>query len=145
MYANVSDTYVQINCKIFGYCHFSCIKAGHCKWGNRYWFLLGQWVVSPASTSGQMVCIGQEKFIMFIKISCNLNTSIQCSTCVIIMNVYILVENCLCGRRVWRYQRGNQNLYIEEEQTTKDQVTRTPLKTRGWTQVLRRGMQFLLH
>jgi hypothetical protein len=22
------------------------------------------------------------------------------------------------GRRVWRYQRGNQNLYIEEEQTT---------------------------
>ena len=56
------------------------------------------------------------------------------------------------GRRVWRYQRGNQNLYIEEEQTTqwpkekvqkdkqrstkhtlktKDRVTRTPLKTRG--------------
>jgi hypothetical protein len=52
-------------------------------------------------------------------------------------------------RRVWRYQRGNQNLYIEEEQTTqwsrekvqkdkqrltkytyktKDLVTRTPLK-----------------
>ena len=52
-------------------------------------------------------------------------------------------------RRVWRYQRGNQNPYIEEEQTTqwpkekvqkdkqrstkhthktKDQVTRTPLK-----------------
>jgi hypothetical protein len=56
------------------------------------------------------------------------------------------------GRRVWRYQRGNQNPYIEEEQTTqwpkekvqkdkqrltkhtyktKDQVTRTPLKTGG--------------
>ena len=55
-------------------------------------------------------------------------------------------------RRVWRYQRGNQNLYIEEEQTTqwpkekvqkdkqrytkhthkiKDRVTRTPLKTGG--------------
>jgi hypothetical protein len=53
-------------------------------------------------------------------------------------------------RRVWRYQRGNQNPYIEEEQTTqwpkekvqkdkqrstkhtyktKDRVTRTPLKT----------------
>ena len=52
-------------------------------------------------------------------------------------------------RRVWRYQRGNQNPYIEEEQTTqwpkvkvqndkqrstkdtyktKDRVTRTPLK-----------------
>ena len=51
-------------------------------------------------------------------------------------------------RRVWRYQRGNQNPYIEEEQTTqrpnekvqkdkqrsakhtyktKDRVTRTPL------------------
>jgi hypothetical protein len=55
-------------------------------------------------------------------------------------------------RRDWRYQRGNQNPYIEEEQTTqrpkekvqkdkqrstkhiyktKDRVTRTPLKTRG--------------
>jgi len=55
-----------------------------------------------------------------------------------------------CVRRVWRYQRGNQNPYIEEEQTTqwpkekaqkdkqrstkhthktKDRVTRTPLKT----------------
>jgi hypothetical protein len=53
-------------------------------------------------------------------------------------------------RRVWRYQRGNYNPYIEEEQTTqwpnekvqkdkqqstkhaykaKDRVTRTPLKT----------------
>jgi hypothetical protein len=47
-------------------------------------------------------------------------------------------------RRVWRYQRGNQNSYIEEEQTTqspkekvqstkhtyktKDRVTRTPLR-----------------
>ena len=56
------------------------------------------------------------------------------------------------GRRVWRDQRGNQNLYIEEEQTTqwskekvqkdkqqstkhtyktKDRVTRTTLKTGG--------------
>jgi hypothetical protein len=55
-------------------------------------------------------------------------------------------------RRVWRYQRGNQNQYIEEGQTTqwlkekvqkdkqrytkltyktKDRVTRTPLITRG--------------
>ena len=55
-------------------------------------------------------------------------------------------------RRVWRYQRDNQNPYIEEEQTTqwpkekvqkdkqrstkhtyktKDRVTRTPLKTGG--------------
>ena len=58
----------------------------------------------------------------------------------------------IIGRRVWRYQRGNQNPYIEEEQTTqwpkekvqkdkqrstkhtyitKDRVTRTPLKTGG--------------
>ena len=57
-----------------------------------------------------------------------------------------------CVRRVWRYQRGNQNPYIEEEQTTqwpkeneqkdkqwstkhihktKDRVTRTPLITMG--------------
>jgi hypothetical protein len=56
------------------------------------------------------------------------------------------------SRRVWRYQRGNQNPYIEEEQTTqwpkekvqkdkqrstkhthktKHRVTRTPLKTGG--------------
>jgi hypothetical protein len=53
-------------------------------------------------------------------------------------------------RRVWRYQRGNQNPYIEKEQTTqwpkgqkdkqrstkhthqtKDPVTRTPIKTGG--------------
>ena len=54
-------------------------------------------------------------------------------------------------RRVWIHQRGNQNPYIEEEQTTqwqnivqkdkqrstkhiykaKDRVTRTPLKTGG--------------
>jgi hypothetical protein len=55
-------------------------------------------------------------------------------------------------RRAWRYQRSNQNPYIEEEQTTqwpkekvqkdkqrstkhthktKDRVTRTPLKTWG--------------
>jgi hypothetical protein len=55
-------------------------------------------------------------------------------------------------RRVWRYQRGNQNPYIDEEQTTqwpkekvkkdkqrstkhtyktKDRVTRTPLKIGG--------------
>ena len=57
-----------------------------------------------------------------------------------------------CTKRVWRYQSGNQNPYIEEEQTThwskekvqkdkqrstkhtyktKDRVTRTPLKTAG--------------
>jgi hypothetical protein len=56
------------------------------------------------------------------------------------------------GRRVWRYQKGNQNPSIEEEQTTQwpkekvqkdkqrstkhtyktiDRVTRTPLKTGG--------------
>jgi hypothetical protein len=55
-------------------------------------------------------------------------------------------------RRLWRYQRGNQNLYIEEEQTTQwpkekvqkdkqrltkhtyktiERVTRTPLQTGG--------------
>jgi len=57
-------------------------------------------------------------------------------------------------RRVWRYQRVNQNLYIKEEQTTqwpkenkqkdkqqstkytyktKDRVTRTPLKALSWS------------
>ena len=61
-----------------------------------------------------------------------------------------VVASLPCGsRKVWRYLRGNQNPYIEEEQTTqrskekvqkdkqrptkhtcktKDRVTRTPLK-----------------
>jgi hypothetical protein len=64
-------------------------------------------------------------------------------------DIYIYVWKL---RRVWRYQRGNQNPYIEEEETTqwpkekvqkdkqrstkhtyktKDRVTRTPLKTGG--------------
>ena len=62
-------------------------------------------------------------------------------------------------RRVWRYQRGNQNSYIEEEQTTqwprekvqkdkqrstkhtyktKDRVRRTPLRTGGEPRCCRR-------
>jgi len=64
--------------------------------------------------------------------------------CVFVLFFFVLVQ------RVWRYQRGNQNPYIKEEQTTKwpnekgqkdkqrstthtyktkDRVTRTPLKT----------------
>jgi hypothetical protein len=66
-------------------------------------------------------------------------------------DIYIWV-NYSVTRRVWRYQRDNQNPYIEEEQTTqwpkkkvqndkqrstkhtyktKDRVTWTPLKTGG--------------
>ena len=66
------------------------------------------------------------------------------------------------ARRVWRYQRGNQNPYIEEERTTqwpkekvqkdkerptkhtyktKDRVTRNPLKPG----MIWKGKQFLLH
>ena len=62
-----------------------------------------------------------------------------------LMNIQTIIS-----RRVWRYQRGNQNPYIEEEQTaqwpkekvqkdkqrstkhtykTKDRATRTPLRT----------------
>ena len=62
------------------------------------------------------------------------------------------ISDSICRRRVWRYQRGNQNPYIEEEQTaqwpkekvqkdkqrstkhtykTKGRETRTPLKTWG--------------
>ena len=79
-----------------------------------------------------------------------------------IVNISVIMWSC-SRRRVWRYQRGNQNPYIEEEQTTqwrkenkqkdkqlstkhtyktKDRVTRIPLKP-GWTQVLRKGKQFL--
>jgi hypothetical protein len=66
-------------------------------------------------------------------------------------------------RRVWRYQMGNQNLYIEEQTTqwpkekvqkdkqrstkhtykTKDWVTRTPLKTEGKLRCPGNGKQFL--
>jgi hypothetical protein len=70
------------------------------------------------------------------------------------------------GRRVFRYQRGNQNPYIEEEQIiqwpkekvqkykqrskkhtykTEYRVTRTQTKNRGRIQVLRKGEQYLLH
>jgi hypothetical protein len=66
--------------------------------------------------------------------------------------------------RVWIYQRGKQNPYIEEEQTTqwpketvqkdkqrstkhthktKDRVKGTHTKYRGWTQVFRKDKQFL--
>ena len=76
-------------------------------------------------------------------------------------NVLILFR-----RIVWRYQRGNQNPYIEEKQTTqwpkytvqkdkqqstkdthktKVRVIRTPIKIRVWTYVLRKGGQFLLN
>jgi hypothetical protein len=41
-------------------------------------------------------------------------------------------------RRAWRYQSGNQNPYIEEEQTTQWPKSNTNhTKNRGWTQVLR--------
>jgi hypothetical protein len=67
-------------------------------------------------------------------------------------------------RRVWRYQRGNQNPYIEEEQATqwpkervqkdkqrstkhthktKDRVTRTPLKTEDELGCSPKDKQFL--
>jgi len=76
-------------------------------------------------------------------------------------NYCLYVTTCQCapgivhvleGRRVWRYQSGNQNPYIEEEQTTqwpnekvqkdkqrstkhthktKERVTRTPLQSGG--------------
>ena len=67
-------------------------------------------------------------------------------------NVSKATHTNLILRRVWRYQRGNRNSYIKEEQTThlskekvqkvkqrstkhtyttKDRVTRTPLKTGG--------------
>jgi len=29
-----------------------------------------------------------------------------------------VIENTMITRKVWRYQRGNHNPYIEEEQTT---------------------------
>jgi hypothetical protein len=72
---------------------------------------------------------------------------------IVMMYKSVLVGDLQAARRrVWRYQRGNQNPYIEEEQTTqwpkvkvqkdkqrstkhtyktKNRVTRTPLKNGG--------------
>ena len=66
------------------------------------------------------------------------------------LNTWLICWTNQLPRRVWRYQRGNQNPYIEEQTTqcpnekvqkdkrstkhtykAKDRVTRTPLKTRG--------------
>jgi hypothetical protein len=42
-------------------------------------------------------------------------------------------------------KRQKKNNYLQSiTHTTKDLVTQTPLK-RGWTQVLRKGKQFLIH
>ena len=73
--------------------------------------------------------------------------------CACMINIYWTADTYGTGYvwRVWRYQRGNQNPYIEEQTTqwprekeqkdkqrstkhthkTKDWVTRTPLKIRG--------------
>ena len=41
------------------------------------------------------------------------------NTCRLHRKLKIVMNSCVTeGRRVWRYQRGNQNPYIEEEQTT---------------------------
>ena len=82
-------------------------------------------------------------FIMVIKVSKYFQWFMKAVTLVTFI-CYIM--------RVWRYQRGNQNPYIEEEQTTqwpkekgqkdkqrstkhthktKDRVTRSPLKIEG--------------
>jgi len=86
-----------------------------------------------------------------------------------ILSIYLIVLNVFVHLyvvwRVWRYQRGNQNSYIEEQTTqwpkekkvqkdkqrstkhaheTKDRVTQTPLKT-GVNYVPRKGKQFQLH
>ena len=81
-------------------------------------------------------------------------------------DMHLLSHYSLNIGRVWRYQRDNQNPYIEEEHTTqwpkenkqKDKQRSTkhniynqrssntnPTKKREWTQVLRKGKQFLLH
>ena len=77
----------------------------------------------------------------------------------ILLFLFQLVFQKLLMRRVWRYQRGNQNAKIKKEQTTqwpkekvqknkqrstkhthktKDRVTRTSLKTRGELRCSRR-------
>ena len=71
---------------------------------------------------------------------------------IIVMMIHYITSLYSLSRRIWRYQRGNQNPYIEVEQTTQwpkekvqkdkqrstrhtyktnDRVTRTPLKTGG--------------
>ena len=101
-------------------------------------------------------------------------------TCVVVFVLFVFIlcyapnDACISGRyelsfkfclrRVWRYQRGNQNPNIEEVQTTqwprekvqkdKQQSTKhtykrssktNPTNYRWWTQVLQKRKQFLLH
>ena len=71
---------------------------------------------------------------------------------------YAFLQHYSRLRKVWRYQSGNQTPNIEEEQTVqwpKDNDLQSPIQktkdrhephqNRGWTQVLRKGRQFLLH
>ena len=70
------------------------------------------------------------------------------------------------GRWVWRYQRGNQNRILKKSKQHNGQKKKykrwnndqqsihiyktgwsntNPTKNRGWTQMIRKGKQFLLH
>ena len=89
---------------------------------------------------------------LFFKLECGSRYIVYYIDFTVISNALNHFSHICYIRRVWRYQRGNQNLYIEEEQTTqwpkekvkkdkqrstkhthktKDRVTRTPIKTGG--------------
>jgi hypothetical protein len=51
-------------------------------------------------------------------------------------------DNTMAKRKSTKGQTTIDKTYVYK---AKDRVTRTPLKTGGWTQVLRKGKQFLLH
>jgi len=92
-------------------------------------------------------------YVMYNVFFVNMFSSWVCVTLYILMCLYYFLQSCLSKllRRVWRYQRGNQKPYIEDEHATqwpkeygqkdrqrstkhthkiKDRVTRTPLKTK---------------
>jgi hypothetical protein len=60
--------------------------------------------------------LGNVNEIQLVK--CGLLPDLQSSMYVYVILQFVLYLTCFCIRRVWRYERGNQNPYIEEEQTT---------------------------
>jgi uncharacterized membrane protein YqiK len=73
----------------------------------------------------------------------------------VVLAVFRIWKILILLKRVWKYQRGNQNRILKKNRQyngQKKKYKRTnrssntnPTKNRGWTQVLRKGRKFLLH
>jgi hypothetical protein len=129
----------------------------HLMMGDIIWEWPGKNIASLGTLCAALhleVCSVISVFLMATHPKCNVNhpgEDFKISTSIVDLDrIHLCFSWSL--RRVWRYQRGNQNPYVEEEQTTqwpkekstkgqqrstkhtyknKAGVTRTPLKTGG--------------